>query len=77
MGYMTQNDGDEHWRKPAINNIKINTDAATFEESNCFSFAFIVRDHEGQLIVPKSSCKMGSIKPDLAESLSIREALVK
>lgn len=35
MGYMIQEDGHEHWQQPTMNKVKINIDAAIFEESNC------------------------------------------
>lgn len=66
MGYMTQNDGDEHWNKPMINTIKINSDTTIFEESTYFSHAFAVRDHEGQLVEAKSRCLPSQISPVLA-----------
>ncbi|KAL8108560.1 hypothetical protein AgCh_024870 [Apium graveolens] len=75
MGYMTQEDGEEHWYKPQINSVKINTDAAIFKESDSYSYVFVVRDHDGSLVEAKARCRRGSISPDLAEALGIREAL--
>ena len=63
MGYMTQNDGDEHWHSPMINSVKINFDAAIFEDSNCYSHAFVVRDHEGALIEARSKCLRDQVNP--------------
>ncbi|XP_074327609.1 uncharacterized protein LOC141665523 [Apium graveolens] len=75
MGYMIPEDGDEHWRHPPVNSVKINTDAAIFEESNCYSHAFVVRDHEGKLVEARSRCLRGSLNSELAETLGIKEAL--
>lgn len=45
LGYMTYEDGDEHWHPPLSNSVKVNTDAAIFEETVSYNHAFIVRDH--------------------------------
>lgn len=39
--------GDEHWIQPMENKIKVNTDAAIFHTSNCYSYAFAARNHRG------------------------------
>ena len=75
MAYMNQEDGDEHWHTPMINRVKINVDAAIFEQTNCYSHAFVIRDHEGKLIEARSSCMRGQPNPDLAEALGIKEVL--
>ncbi|KAK1361560.1 protein PIGMENT DEFECTIVE 338, chloroplastic [Heracleum sosnowskyi] len=75
MSFMTQEDGVERWHKPTVNSIKINTDAAIFEEFNRFSFAVIVCDHAGILIEAMSKCKEGQVTPILAEAVGVKEAL--
>ncbi|XP_074342024.1 uncharacterized protein LOC141679422 [Apium graveolens] len=75
LGYISAEDGDEHWTLPPANSVKINTDVAIFEENSNFSFAFVVRDHRGSLIEVRTRCLRGSPNPDLAEALGIREAL--
>ncbi|KAL8103095.1 hypothetical protein AgCh_027577 [Apium graveolens] len=70
-----EEDGEEHWNPPSINSVKINTDAAIFTESDSYSYVFVVRDHEGRLIEAGARCRRGSPSADLAEALSIREAL--
>ena len=35
----------------------------------------IARNHEGNLMEAKACCKQGSLSPDLAEAIGIREAL--
>ncbi|XP_074378059.1 uncharacterized protein LOC141719580 [Apium graveolens] len=76
MSFTTQGDGAERWHKPQINNIKINTDAAIFEESHRFSYAIVVRDHTGSLIEASSKCRDGRVNPYLAEAFGIKEALI-
>ncbi|XP_074342410.1 uncharacterized protein LOC141679955 [Apium graveolens] len=75
MGYMTPEDGNEHWSKPHVNSIKINTDATIFEETHSYSFAWIAHNHEGSLVEARSECLRGSPSPELAEVMGIREAL--
>lgn len=72
---MTSEEGDEHWSKPSINGIKINTDSAIFEETNCYSFAWVVRNQEGSLVEARSKCLKGSPSPKLAKVMGTREAL--
>ncbi|XP_074341817.1 uncharacterized protein LOC141679208 [Apium graveolens] len=40
-----------------------------------YSHAFVVRDHNGRLVEAGSKCSRGNLSPDLAEALSIRDAL--
>lgn len=75
FGFMTLTDGDVHWKQPQEGTIKINTDAALFEDSNCYAYAMVARDHEGKLVEAISSCKQGRVDPELAEAIGIREAL--
>lgn len=35
LGFMSQDDGHEHWQLPQKDRVKINTDAAIFEQSEC------------------------------------------
>lgn len=39
LGYMSQDDGHEHWKLPQYDRVKINSDAAIFEHDNCYSHA--------------------------------------
>ena len=75
LGLMTQEDGDERWVAPKDNKVKVNTDAALFSSTNCYSFAFVVRNHEGSLVEAQSRCCPGNTTPEIAEALGIREAL--
>ncbi|XP_074370739.1 uncharacterized protein LOC141711921 [Apium graveolens] len=75
IGFVTQSDGDVHWKQPQIGTVKVNTDAALFEHSNCFSFAMVARGHEGTMPEAASSCRPGSLHPELAEIIGIRESL--
>lgn len=59
-----------------LNSVKINGDAAIFKYFTNYSYAFVVRDHEGKLIKEKSSSLQGIVAPEFAEALCIREALI-
>lgn len=72
---MTQEDGAVHWVLPKEGTVKVNTDAAIFSESNCYSFAMVARSHKEDLVEAKSCCRQGSISPELAEVMGLREAL--
>lgn len=75
LGHMTNEDGAEHWSLPMPGRVKVNTDAAIFEDTTCFSYAFVARDQEGALIEARSRCSFGRPDPELAEAMGIREAL--
>ncbi|XP_074352809.1 uncharacterized protein LOC141691960 [Apium graveolens] len=72
---MTQADGNERWTKPNVGELKINVDAACFTDSNKYSFAFLVRDSQGNVVEAQTKCKQGQVDPEIAEAMRIREAL--
>lgn len=74
LSFMTAEDGAEQWNTPSVDRIKVNTDAAIFEASKCFSFSVIARDHRGQLMEAFSRCRSGSVSPVMAETIGIKEA---
>ncbi|XP_030502725.2 uncharacterized protein LOC115717895 [Cannabis sativa] len=67
-------DGAELWLKPSIG-IKLNVDATIFESSSKHGFGCVVRDTEGTLTAAFAGVKTGSVSPELAEAMGIREAL--
>ncbi|KAL6503124.1 hypothetical protein OROHE_023753 [Orobanche hederae] len=75
MGFMTHEDGQERWNLPMCDRIKINVDAAIFDSSSCYSYAIVIRDHNGALLEAVSSCKQATVTPELAEAVGIKEAL--
>ncbi|KAL8109427.1 hypothetical protein AgCh_025503 [Apium graveolens] len=75
LSFLNEEDGDERWMIPQENKIKVNCDAAIFEETNTYSYAFIGRDHAGAVLEAKSVCRMGNIAPENAEAIGVREAL--
>lgn len=75
LGFMTQSDGKEYWECPTEGMVKINTDVATFTDSNRFSFSMLAHDHHGELLEAYASCRQGNMDPVIAEAIGIREAL--
>ena len=55
--------------------LKLNIDASLFILPNRFSFALVVRDHLGQLVEARASCREGLVSPDVAEAIGLKEAL--
>lgn len=63
MGFMTHDDGTEHWIPPTFNKVKINTDAAIFLESSYYSHAFVIRNHSSDLIKQNQDmCRGGLLR---------------
>lgn len=75
LGLLNLEDGDDRWNAPSEETIKINTDAALFVNPPSFSFAMIARNHAGRLQEARSSCRLGSVSPEIAEAIGIKEAL--
>lgn len=66
MGFMTHDDGTEHWLPPTFNKVKINTDAAIFLESSYYSHAFVIRNHSSDLIKQNQDmCRGGLLRNQL------------
>lgn len=67
-------DGQVKWQVLSLNRVKVNTNAALFNNPNRFSHAQFIRDHNGKLIEAMSKCCLGSVSPELAEVMGIQEA---
>ncbi|XP_060964662.1 uncharacterized protein LOC133033663 [Cannabis sativa] len=71
---LKERDGAEQWIKPS-SGIKLNVDAAIFASSFKHGFGCVVRNSDGDLVSVFAGIKDGSVAPELAESIGIREAL--
>ncbi|KAM6589465.1 hypothetical protein CsatA_012070 [Cannabis sativa] len=69
------NNVDERWKKPISNMVKINVDGAIFQEQNKFGFGCVARDTNGMLLEAISASRFGVVKPEIAETIGIKEAL--
>lgn len=68
---MSREDGNEYWECPPEGIVN----AAIFEESGSYSYSMLARNHEGMLMEAVSKGRFGSIAPEMAEAIGIREAL--
>ena len=75
LSFITPEDGLEQWCPPPVNSVKVNVDAALFEDPSRHSHAIVARNHSAQLVQALSKCSLGKTSPELAESLGVREAL--
>ena len=73
--FLQPSDGAREWRRPVINIVKINTDAALFPEKGGFGFAFVARNHLGHFMEAVSRFRLGVLSPEVAEAFSVKEAL--
>ncbi|XP_060961018.1 uncharacterized protein LOC133031516 [Cannabis sativa] len=69
------NNVDEQWRKPIVHMVKINVDGAIFQNQNKFGFGCVARDTNGLLLEAISESRLGVVKPVIAETIGIKEAL--
>ncbi|KAM6558077.1 hypothetical protein CsatA_027316 [Cannabis sativa] len=68
-------DGAELWCPPMENSIKINVDAAMFSEANSYGIGLVARDRHSPLLEARTECFIGRVNPEVAEAISVREAL--
>ncbi|KAK1373046.1 hypothetical protein POM88_029239 [Heracleum sosnowskyi] len=74
LGLMTQGeDGVEHWQAPNVDRIKVNVDSAIFEDSTCYSYTLVARDHNVNLIEALSRCVNGIVELEMAEMMGRAE----
>ncbi|KAL8145043.1 hypothetical protein AgCh_003313 [Apium graveolens] len=73
LSFITPEDGLEQWCPSSLNNVKVNVDAALFEDPSRYNHAIIARDHSCQLIQALSKCSLGKASPELAEGRDVDE----
>uniref|UniRef100_A0A803PIN7 Reverse transcriptase domain-containing protein n=1 Tax=Cannabis sativa TaxID=3483 RepID=A0A803PIN7_CANSA len=73
MSPLKAGDGLEQWVKP-ISGIKLNVDAAIFDSFHKYGYGCVVRDPAGGLVSVFAGVFSGSVAPELAEIMGIREA---
>ncbi|KAM6550661.1 hypothetical protein CsatB_000469 [Cannabis sativa] len=67
--------GQDLWKKPGLNTIKLNVDGAIFVEDNKYGFGCVARGADGNLIEAISSSRLGAVRPEIAEVIGVKEAL--
>lgn len=64
------------WEKPQTSWVKMNLDAAFFEEIDCIGLGSVVRGADGQFIMAMHRRQQGLMAPREAEALCLKEALI-
>uniref|UniRef100_A0A803PMN5 RNase H type-1 domain-containing protein n=1 Tax=Cannabis sativa TaxID=3483 RepID=A0A803PMN5_CANSA len=65
----------ERWTAPHGNSVKLNVDAAMFNNGEQYGIGLVVRNGSGLLIEGRTELFNGQVEPVLAEAIGIREAL--
>ncbi|XP_074346852.1 uncharacterized protein LOC141685659 [Apium graveolens] len=60
--------------RTARQTIKINVDAALFDNEGRYGYACVARDHTGRLVNARAGCRRCRITPVLAEGIAFKEA---
>ncbi|XP_074359806.1 uncharacterized protein LOC141699902 [Apium graveolens] len=63
-----------YWAKPQQDEVKINADAAVFDNQGSGT-GLVVRNHASHMLSAKTTCFSEVMNPTLAEALAIKEAL--
>ena len=66
--------GDRTWRKPELGWLKLNIDAAVFQDGQ-IGVGCVLRDAQGQFVGPRCQKVGGAWLPREAEAISLNEAL--
>ncbi|KAL8114292.1 hypothetical protein AgCh_021227 [Apium graveolens] len=64
------------WEKPQVSWVKINIDAALFEDIDCIGLGSVVRGSNGQFLMARSSRQDVLIPPREAEAMCLKESLL-
>lgn len=65
----------KRWERPATGWVKINIDAALFEDVHSTGLGIVVRDAEGKFFMAAARRRDGLVSPREAETLCLKEAL--
>ncbi|KAM6570094.1 hypothetical protein CsatB_018079 [Cannabis sativa] len=68
-------DRNELWVKPVLETIKINIDAASFEQENSYGYGMVARDHLGSPLHIQAEYHGGYFPSEVVEAMGIKEAL--
>uniref|UniRef100_A0A803PRN0 RNase H type-1 domain-containing protein n=1 Tax=Cannabis sativa TaxID=3483 RepID=A0A803PRN0_CANSA len=68
-------DGAEQWCVPSGNSIKVNVDAAMFNDNSAYGVGFVARDSNCFFVEGGTKLFHGSISPVVVEAIGVREAL--
>ncbi|XP_074352682.1 uncharacterized protein LOC141691828 [Apium graveolens] len=68
-------DGAMSWVKPQGTEVKVNVDAALFNEHVSFGVGMVARDGRGDLLQARTVVLNGLVQPELTEVMAIKEVL--
>lgn len=68
-------DGASSWVKPQELTVKVNVDAAIFQEHVSYGAGMVARNFRGELLQARTVLSAGVVQPELAEVMAIKEAL--
>ncbi|KAM6559643.1 hypothetical protein CsatA_028882 [Cannabis sativa] len=68
-------DGAEQWSAPSVNSIKVNVNAAVFNDSSTYGVGFVARDSSSFFVECGTKLFHGLISPVVAEAIGVQEAL--
>ncbi|KAL8158304.1 hypothetical protein AgCh_002850 [Apium graveolens] len=63
------------WCCPAVGWVKVNTDAAVFEDMRCVGLGCVARGDTGEFLMARASRHRGLLTPRDAEALGLKEAI--
>ncbi|XP_074323424.1 uncharacterized protein LOC141660346 [Apium graveolens] len=66
-------DGASFWVKPKQNPVKVPVDAVIFIELSKYGIGLLARDDEGQVIQGRSEVYDGSVRPEMAEAITVKD----
>ncbi|KAM6593604.1 hypothetical protein CsatA_001307 [Cannabis sativa] len=75
LSFSNSDEGAELWTPPATNNLKINVDAALYQQDNSYGYGVVARDHLGRFLEAKTCHCNGTYPSEVIEALGIKEAL--
>ncbi|KAM0914022.1 hypothetical protein ACQ4PT_011738 [Festuca glaucescens] len=64
-----------HWSPPPVSTSCVNVDAAVFQSENLVGWGAVVRDHRGAVQLAGHGTVQGSLGPEAAEALAVRQTM--
>lgn len=65
----------DNWHKPPMDTLKVNVDAALFEDSIEMGLGMVLRDGNGQFLAARTIMVPGLLSVDIGEAMGFMEAL--
>jgi ribonuclease HI len=72
---VSENRGEDNWKPPPVNTLKINWDAAVDLKKGIIGLGTIVRDERGEFVEAETNYRKMQVEPVVAETLAALQAL--